>query len=298
MAKKKVQTSKGKEQKKKEKDTFKPKGKGVLLAISVIIVICVIGYFLLTPSSDEEAKAQLTDISGSVQVKHEGSWATAENGMNLYQSDSVKTGDNSSASLILFKSSIIRLDSNTEVTLKEVLEVAGETSVTLQQDAGRTWNTIAKMSGIDNYEVQTPTTVASARGTSFDVYIHADGNVTISVVNGTVNVSDVDAIVFTIEVLENLSVTIDPDQMDQPPALEPFEKDDWMLENLLKDETFREALKETLYSRISSYLPEIRETYGINITDEEIDILIDGYIRGEFVLPPGIPNSLIEEIFG
>jgi hypothetical protein len=298
MAKKKAQKSKGKEQKKTEKVTSKPKGKGVYLAASVIIIICIIGFLLLTSSSGEESKAQITDISGSVQVKHEGSWVTAENGMDLYQSDFVKTGDNSSASLILFKSSIIRLASNTEVTLKEVLEVAGETSVTLQQDAGRTWNTIAKMSGIDNYEVQTPTSVASVRGTSFDVYIHADGNVTISVVNGTVNVTDIDEIIFTIEVLENLSVTIDPDQMDEPPSLEPFVKDDWILDNLLKDETFRDALKDELYGKISPYIPEIRETYGINITDEEIDILIDAYIHGKFDLPSGLPESVIEEIFG
>ena len=50
--------------------------------------------------------------------------------MDLYESDSIKTGEDTSASIILFKSSIIRLDNNTEVTIgkliQEVFEIITE----------------------------------------------------------------------------------------------------------------------------------------------------------------------------
>ena len=104
--------------------------------------------------------------------------------MLLCQSDSIKTGENTSASIILFESSIIRLDNNTEITIKEILQQEGKTSVKIKQDSGRTWNTVLRMSGIDDYEVHTPTTVASVRGTSFDVWVRIfdipieDGNLT------------------------------------------------------------------------------------------------------------------------
>ena len=149
--------------------------KKFLFILPVIIILCIIGviWFALGPGVVKaESKAQLIIESGTVQVKHAGeSWISAENGMILYQSDSVKTGDNASASLILFESSIIRLDSNTEVTLREIIQQEGETSVKIEQDLGRTWNTVRNISGIDNYEVQTPTTIASVRGTSFGVFI-------------------------------------------------------------------------------------------------------------------------------
>jgi len=87
--------------------------------IPIIIIICIIAIVLFVVMSPQVVKAQLIIESGDVQVKHDGgSWSSAENGMLLYQSDIVKTGDNTTSSIILFESSIIRLDSNTEVMLK------------------------------------------------------------------------------------------------------------------------------------------------------------------------------------
>jgi len=277
-----------------EKEKSKSMGKRFRLIIPVIVVICIIGvvWFVINPEvAKAESKAQLVIDSGIVQIKHTGgSWISAENGMLLYESDSVKTGDNSSASIILFESSIVRLDSNTEITLREVIEEE-ETSVTMEQDAGRTWNTISKMSGIDNYEVQTPTTVASVRGTSFDVYILANGNITISVGNGTVNVTVYEngEIVHSIEVPETLSVTIDPYNIGEPPESYPYEEDDWILENIQKDEELMDDLKAELLNRIEPFLEEVRELFG-GPNDEELEALVEGYILGVWSLPDDTPD--------
>ncbi len=282
-----------KEIKSNKKAKSKSMRKIFLLIIPIIIIVCIIGFMWFTQTTDV-VNAQLIVESGTVQIKHAGgSWVSAQNSMLLYQSDSVKTGDNTSASIVLFKSSIIRLDSNTEVTIQEILQQAGETSVKIKQDIGRTWNTVSKMSGIDNYEVQTPTAVASVRGTSLDVNVHANGTTIISVIKGIVNVSITEngSIVYTIEINENWSVTVDFDEMGQP---EPFDLDDWILNNLLKDEQFKKDLKEILYERIEPYIPELKDLY--NATDEEINILIDGFIGGDFSLPPDTPDW-IRELF-
>ena len=284
-----------------KKTESKPESKKVqssrkkfLPLISVIIIICIIGLVWLTLNpqvSAEEAKAQLIIDSGTVQVKHAGeSWTAAENGMYLYQSDSVKTGDNTSASIILFETSIIRLDSNTEVTIQKLIQQVEETSVELEQVSGRTWSTISKMSGMDNYEVQTPTTVASVRGTSFDVYILANGNITISVGNGTVNVTTYKdgEVQYSIEVPEYLSVTVNPENLEQTPDPKPYEEDEWILGNQQKDEEFQGNLKEEIYIRLEPFMAEIKGLYGV--TDQELEALVDGYILGYWTLPADSPD--------
>jgi cytoskeletal protein RodZ len=276
-----------------KKEKPKTSSKSLLMIISIIVIVCVVGVlWIVLISETVTARAELIIDSGTeVQIKHSGgSWISAESGMELYESDSIKTGEDSTASIILFKSSIIRLASNTEVTLKEIIKEA-ETSVKIEQEAGRTWNTVQKMSGIDNYEVETPTTVASVRGTSFDVYILADGNITITVVNGTVKVTTFDEngdVVSEIDVPEYLYVTIDPNKLAEVLDLKPYEIDDWILDNIQKDEEFRENLRQELYNRIGPFIAEIKEKYGVK--DEEVEALVDGYLSGKFVIPSDAPD--------
>ena len=267
------------------------------MIIPVIICIGIIA-FLLIPSGPDDttvtesgaASAQLVIGSGVVQVKSsDGIWTDGENGTLLYQSDIVKTGDNSSASIILFETSVVRLDSNTEIAIKELIDDE-ETSVTLSQDSGRTWNTVSKMSGIDNYEVQTPTTVASVRGTAFDVYILANGNITISVGNGTVNVTTYEdgEAKHSIEVPQFISVTVDPQNLGDPPGTEPYTEDEWIIKNLQEDEDIRNSIREEIYERVDPFLSELKELYGM--TDEELEALIEGYILGYWTLPDDSPQ--------
>jgi len=274
----------------KEKTITLKKGRNKFLyIIPIIIIICIIAIVLFVVMSPQVVKAQLIIESGDVQVKHDGgSWSSAENGMLLYQSDIVKTGDNTTSSIILFESSIIRLDSNTEVMLKEIIQEADKTSVTIQQDAGRTWNTVLKVSGIDDYEVQTPTTVASVRGTSFDVYIQLD-NITVGVGLGVVFISKIvnDTILDSIELKMNEAVSI-YDDIFQILIIKAFLKDDWVLRNQEEDEGFKSDVKTELYLRIDPYIDDIKERW--DVTDEEFDVLVTGYVNGNFDLPPETPD--------
>ena len=210
--------------------------------------------------------------------------------MDLYQSDSIKTGANASASIVFFKSSIIRLDSNTEINLQEMMQNADGTNVKINQNAGRTWNSISKISGIDNYEVQTPTTVASVRGTAFVVIVDTNGTTYYGVEHGVLNVSSIsDGIIQgVIDVSGNESVIVFIDLVSESLEIKPFEKDDWVVENIIQDDQFRGDVKEELYSRIEQYIPELKELYGIS--DEELDALLDGYLLGYYALPPETPD--------
>jgi len=277
----------------------KPMMKRFAIITVFIVILSLLGFvWSTTQDSDlfddvspvEMISAQLFIDSGIVQVKHTGeSWIIAENAMNLYESDSIKTGEDTSASVILFESSVIRLDSNTEITLQELFEQDGETNVKIKQDSGRTWNTVSKVSGIDNYDVQTPTTVATVRGTAFIVIVEENGTTYYGVDHGVLNVSSITGGVIqdTIDVSGNESVIIYIDMVNKTLETKPFEKDDWVLENLLKDDEFIGDLKEEIYNRIGPDIPALKEEYGI--TDKELDVLIEGYIRGYYDLPPETP---------
>ena len=282
--------------------------KKLLLIIPVIVIICIVGFVWFTVSA-EVVQAQLIIESGTVEVKHVGeSWISAQNGMLLYQSDYVKTGNNTSASIVLFESSVIRLDSNTEVMIQEIVQQEGETSVKIKQEAGRTWNTILNISGIDDYELQTPTTVASVRGTSFSSYVGPlTGLTDIGVARGIVYVSSIlnGVVIDMIEVHGDEAVTVDPDLIDQPLVTKPFIEDDWVRTNKQKDEDimtmgvssylgFSLNVKEELYRRIGPYKLELQRRYGV--TDQELEVLIDGYLLGLFDLPPETPAWIREII--
>lgn len=279
----------------KNKNTPKKKRKStsmnqkILIMILFIMIISIIGFVWFTQTSDV-ASAQLVIDYGTVQVKHEGgNWTSAETGMFLFQSDALQTGEDTYASVILFESSIIRLDSNTKILLKEIIQQAETTNIIIEQKSGRTWNTIQKISGIDNYEVQTPNTVASVRGTIFDVNITTSRSTNISVITGTVNVSRLEngTIGDTIAVNGNESVLIESES-NETLKTDPLIKDEWILRNLGEDAKFYEQLKTELYNRIEEYIPELKKRYGM--TDKELDVLIDGYLKGYFDLPPETPE--------
>ena len=98
----------------------------------------------------------------------------------------------------------------------------------------------------------------------------------------------------TIDVSGNESVIVYVDMVGKSLEIKSFVIDDWILENLNKDEQFVTDVKEELYSRIEPYIPELKELY--NVTDEELEILIDGYLSGDFELPPQTPDWIREII--
>lgn len=263
--------------------------KTIFIIAIIAIVICIIGVVWFLNSSNVEI-AQLVINSGTVEVKHEDtSWTEAYNGMKLYKSDSIRTGDNSSAAIIFYESSIIRLDNNTELRIDDIVIQNGESQVFMNQESGRTWNTVLKISGIDDYEVQTPTAVASVRGTSFCVVVYSNGSTYVGVGNGFVKVLSkyLNQSYFNVSLNKSEAVIVDIGNVTLPLEKGFFKKDKWILDNEKIDNPFRSDVKADLYERIDPYIPELKRRYGV--TDQELDVLIEGYIAGYFDLPPDTP---------
>jgi len=158
----------------------KAKKKKPILLIIILALVLIIGIICALLFVHATSAAILYIESGIVEVDSGNGWQVATDEMQLHLNDKVRTSASSSASIALYEGEIIRLEENTEVSIDEL----SQESITINQKSGSTWNKITKISGIKSYDVETPTTVATVRGTGFGV---KEGGEVLLVESGTVN---------------------------------------------------------------------------------------------------------------
>jgi FecR-like protein len=135
------------------------------------------------------AATTVTIISGDVQVQHSatGSFVSATDGEVLAAGDTIRTADGARAVLTYFEGSTVSVEPNSELTIETASSLSdGSTVVVMQQNIGRTWHVVTKLiTGNSKYEVKTPASTASVRGTAFQV--DSDGERTVvTTAEGTV----------------------------------------------------------------------------------------------------------------
>ncbi len=135
------------------------------------------------------AATTVTIISCDIQVRHgaTGSFVTATDGEVLVAGDTVRTAEGARAVLTYFEGSTVSIEPNTELTIETASSNPdGSTVVVMQQHIGRTWHVVTKLiTGNSKYEVKTPASTASVRGTAFEVV--SDGERTVvTTTEGTV----------------------------------------------------------------------------------------------------------------
>lgn len=151
------------------------------------------------------ASTTVTVISGDVQVRHgaTGTFVSATDGEVLSAGDTVRTADGARAVLTYFEGSTVSVEPNTELAIETASALTdGSTVVVMQQNFGRTWHVVTKLiTGNSKYEVKTPASTASVRGTAFVVDSDAERTV-VTTTEGTVvdRVADPDHVGQTVDV--------------------------------------------------------------------------------------------------
>lgn len=133
-----------------------------------------------TPSPSEEPLAKITEISGEVLVKKTDTdtWIKAEVNTSLKPGDSIKTSDESTASILFFEGSIIELNSNTEIRISKlsINDKTKSTTIELWQEIGKTKSRVEKLVDSDSlYQIDTPHTAAVVRGSIGEVFVFPSG---------------------------------------------------------------------------------------------------------------------------
>lgn len=165
-----------------------------LRTVAGVTVLAFVAFMTLAASGTLESRAlgaatTVTIISGDIQVRHGGTGAfvSATDGEVLAAGDTVRTADDARAVLTYFEGSTVSIEPNTELTIEAASSNSdGSTVVVMQQNFGRTWHVVTKLiTGNSKYEVKTPASTASVRGTAFQV--DSDGERTVvTTTEGTV----------------------------------------------------------------------------------------------------------------
>jgi hypothetical protein len=134
--------------------------------VGLLVVIMIAAVFFVSRTARGGAVATLYIESGEVQYLSDGGWLEASEGMELSVEDTVRTVDGE-ATIIFSNTAIMSLEPNTEVSIRE----ASQDKVSVGQNSGSTWNKFLGLTGITQFEVETPSTVATVRGTEFGIDI-------------------------------------------------------------------------------------------------------------------------------
>jgi len=147
--------------------------------------------FLLIAALAALAGAEVTYAVGSVAFYRGGITYTASLNTKLNNGDIVLTGDRSKVELTFADGSIVRLSSNSELTVNRAESSGLGTSTVLTCSSGRLWSNVIpfKEGGDSSYVVKTPTSTAAVRGTIFRTNVGADTSTSVRVYDGQVEVS-------------------------------------------------------------------------------------------------------------
>jgi hypothetical protein len=112
-----------------------------------------------------------------------------QDGDLVQQGDVVRTGSDSHAVLTFFDGSIIEVEPDSELIIQTLqASAAGDIVMSMQQNLGRSWHVVSHaLSANSKYEVRTPTTTASVRGTAFLVTVEPNGKTNLQTTEGLVH---------------------------------------------------------------------------------------------------------------
>tara|TARA_B100000315_G_scaffold223352_1_gene228069 strand:+ start:1020 stop:3899 length:2880 start_codon:yes stop_codon:yes gene_type:complete len=111
-------------------------------------------------------------------------WKTAAWGDQLYNKDKVKTGDESFASLMFLDRTQMKIRENTVFSIEAERTGKKSLSTHLKVDKGDMWMKVPKTGS--SFRIETPTSVASVKGTEFSLLVEEDGTTHLTVIEGTV----------------------------------------------------------------------------------------------------------------
>ena len=131
------------------------------------------------------AVAIIKKTRGKVQIKsNPGKWADAQRGKSLKSGDALRTGkDGFAAIAFLDDASTLKVTSNTSISIEGKVEQK-KINKRIQMEIGDLLAKVTKQKG--TFEIATPTSVASVKGTEFWTLVDEQGNTVVIGIDGLV----------------------------------------------------------------------------------------------------------------
>ena len=149
---------------------------------TILVLLLVLASCLLWA---EDPVAICTKVKGDVELARDGETAALEQGAMLYHNDVLTSADESYAAVkFVDGSSLLKLFPNSHLRLNATME-DGQLNKRPYVEQGDVYSRVMHRAGV--YEVESPTTVASVKGTEFLVRVKEDGTTELICMSGVVN---------------------------------------------------------------------------------------------------------------
>jgi hypothetical protein len=164
-------------------------GRRLLTALLLLIVVVAGGIYWLNLSAQAavNVSATLTVYQPAASVARSGGdYSTATTGEQVQAGDKVKTDEKGRAAIQLPDGTLTRLASQTELTLDaaQFAKNGNLHDVKITERIGRTFTSVQHLVSGATFQIAGQSAVASVRGTRFEVYIKADGTMTVKLFDG------------------------------------------------------------------------------------------------------------------
>ena len=147
-----------------------------VLAVVLVLVVAGVGFLYFPRGGVVEAvnAAVLAVLNSGVDASRQGSdFQVALDGDVFATGDVVRADEKGRAVLTFFDGSTISVDPKSRVRVTSLVKTgAGGIQLQIEQTAGRTWASVAKLATPDSkFEIKTPSMVAVVRGTTFETIV-------------------------------------------------------------------------------------------------------------------------------
>ena len=132
--------------------------------------------------------AAIASLKGDAKIKEssKNKYLSAYKGQMIKSGNWIKTGDGVFLSIIFLDGTNVKIHQKTEIEIKSSRLTAKELTTNMYIAEGEAWSNVAKQ-GNGNFKIETPTAVASVKGTEFDInYNFNTSSTTLKVLSGQV----------------------------------------------------------------------------------------------------------------
>ncbi len=148
--------------------------------------------------------AVLNKVIGEVKIEmiSDPGWQAASLGGKLANGDKLETGAASFGSIMFLDRSMIKVRENTKFTVKSKRTVKRELETEINVAVGEM---NVKTTTGSKFKIQTPTSVASVKGTEFNLMVEKDGTTHLTVLEGTVEFMNELGVILATEMTTSIS---------------------------------------------------------------------------------------------
>ena len=224
----------------KRKKTFKSR----LIKASVVLTACLIFLLIIfSKPTSAENKTFFSNITGIVQFSNNSIFKEAQVGDILENGSTVRTDKSSSAEIVFFEDSVLRLEENSKIAIKKLLpdpRIKEVGSVTVELEFGKAW--IKSFGGgFSEFKVHCADAVIFPQNGTFDLL--RDGNFTkIRVFDRSIKIShrgERDRGMFSL--IKDRQVIVSLIGVGEIEKIKDWEKgEEWIKRNLFLDKNYIE----------------------------------------------------------